>query len=149
MGVSAAVAAVGFVSSQQQQKKAQRARAQSEEASQKRADLKAQRERVKQVRQARIQRGKIAAASSGGAGTGGSGAIGASASVLSQTASNISFLDQQQAISKDISGFNIAAGQADSRAATGAAVSNLAVSFKGLNGKSKTPNSDLFESVEP
>jgi len=123
MGWQAVVAVVSFSASQSASRKARKNSQQAAEASknaelvaQKRADLRAQRERVQQVRQARIARGKVQNAASVGAGTGGSGSIGSQNSIQSQLGSNIGFLDKQQALSKDISNFNIAAGESRSRA---------------------------------
>ena len=118
LAISLFVSSASAVLRHQEQKRARRANAEAERLQQKRSDIETQRERVKAIRQSRIANSKIAAASAGGEGDGGSGSIGARAGNTSQTASNLSFLDQQQSLSTSISNLNIASGRHKSKAGT-------------------------------
>jgi len=96
---------------------------------QKQADIVTQRERIKQVRLARIKRAQAAAAATVSGGTGGSGLIGVQSNVQQQLGSNLSFLDQNQAISAEISRLNISGINHANNAAQADAIGGIASSI--------------------
>jgi len=112
---------------------------------QKQADIATQRERIKQVRTARIKRAQAAAAATVGGGTGGSGLIGVQSNVQQQLGSNLSFLDQNQALSSEISSLNISGINHANNAAQSDAIGGLASQIFIANGGYKS----LFDSATP
>lgn len=115
--------AVSAREASQENRKAQR-------IAQRRADLATARQRRQQIREARIARAQVEAQGAGRGIQGSSGIVGAGASVQSQLASNLSFLDQTQELSGQISDANIRAGRLGSRAATFKAVRDTAFAIK-------------------
>lgn len=112
----AVVAAAATVASYQQQRKAAKAQARATRAQQRQADLANARERRNAVRNARVQRASV---ESQGALSGlyGSSSVAASqANVTSDTNSNLSFLDQNAALSEEASQANQQAADYMSRA---------------------------------
>ena len=87
-----------------QSRQAAKAQEKAQELSQRRADLEAARARRQQVREARIRRAQIIAQSQAVGGEGSSAEAGATGSLQSQLGANLSFLDQTQQLSRQISG---------------------------------------------
>lgn len=134
MAVSAlaAVAAVGTVSSAQQQRKAAKNQRRAQQTQQRIADVQAARERRDQVRQARVAQANLLSQQvAQGVQTTSGGQTGV-AQVGQQAAGNLSFLDTVGDLSRQASIFNIQAAQAQSRAATAGAISGLALQGSSL-----------------
>lgn len=123
MGIEVAIAAAGLalsgVSMVQQRKQAKRSAAatrRAEEARMKQEELKQARERRQQVREARIRQGQVAQTTALQGAATSSAAAGGVASLQSQLASNLGFLDQAGAISGEIGAARTQAAQAQFRA---------------------------------
>ena len=141
--VTGAIAVAGTLYSLEQQKDAakemQKQQKKSAKLQQKKADIGMARERAKQVRRARAQRASALAAGQTGEGTGGSGLAGAQADIGSQLGSNLSFLQKNAQISKQLSDLNVSSGnkisKANTRASYGAGVASVATSVGSVVGE--------------
>jgi hypothetical protein len=93
--------------------------AKAEQAKSRQSEVEAQRERVKQVREGRIRAAQVVSStgneSLGFSGT--SGNVGSTSSITSQVGNNIGNINQNMGFASEISGYNIAAGQAGTRIA--------------------------------
>ena len=136
MGVPAIIAGIGLafsvkgsVDAKQASKEQAKDQKKAERAKQKIRDLQTARERRKQVKQARIQRAEIAS-SAGAAGTlQTSGFAGGTGSLITDAASNISFLNKTQELSSQVSIFNQSAADAGSDVASANALSSVGSSL--------------------
>jgi len=135
MGITAAVVATaGAVYSADKQRsaarEAQRAAEKRERLNAKKASVASARERAKQVRMARAARASALAQAQTGEGTGGSGLTGAQANIGNQLTANMSFLNKNTQISKQLSDLNISSGRRiaslQGQAAQGGMVSSVA-----------------------
>lgn len=130
MGLQAAalaVATIGTAYSVDQQNEAASQQRKAARREQRLQDIKAARERRKQVEQARVARANIIQAGVAQGAGGSSSVISGAGQTATAAGSNISFLDNVTTLNKDISIFNQKAANAQSRAATGQAVSSLAL----------------------
>jgi len=144
MGLETIVLATGPVVGPQiysidQQKAAARDQKRSSQAQQRIQNIKAARERRKQVRQAQQAQAQLSnqAQATGTSST--SSATNAAGSVQTQLAGNLSFLDQVQTLTNRASIFNQKAANHTGRAATGQAVSNLALTAASIFAPKPTP----------
>lgn len=133
------VAAVGTAASIRESRKGRAAGRKAAKARAAIARLENQRSIRQQVRDFRIQRGtSLAAAATRGGGGGGFGGVAASgtrgevAGLRSQLQSNIGFFEEASALGEFASSQEVRAAGAQGRAASFAAVSNLALSAGGL-----------------
>jgi hypothetical protein len=106
----------------------------SQEAQNRASQVEGQRARIQQVREARIRRAQILS-STGNEGlgfSGTSGYTGGTGAVTSQAGSNIGYINQRQNQANEISAFNVAAGNAMSRANTAGASAQQWQALSGL-----------------
>lgn len=137
LAVVTAVAAVGTAYSTykqgQEQKKAIR-------AEQRRADLQASRNRRQLIRNARVARASVESQASLTGLTGSSAAAGSMSNIQSRLGENLSFLDQNLALSQQASAANEAAARWASRAGISSAIGGMAKTARSLyTGPAPTP----------
>lgn len=94
------------------------------------ADIKAKRERTELIRQSRIARAQQIAGGVATGVTGSSGQTGALASISSQTAANVSFLDTTQSLGKQANIFEGKSIAASGRANLYSSIGDVAYKFK-------------------
>lgn len=127
IAIGLGVAAVaGTVYQAKQQKKAAAETRKAAAADQRRADIANARSRRQAVRDSRVARASIEAQAAGTGLVGSSSVSAALSNVQSRTNENLSFLDQNAQLSAQASAANNAAARYSGRAATGAAISQLA-----------------------
>lgn len=131
---AAVVAAAGTVYSAVQQKKGVAAQRKAMAAQQRAADIRNARERRFAVRNSRVARASIEAQAAGSGLMGSSTVAAAASNVTSRTNENISFLDQMTELGQQASAANRAAASYAGRAATGQAVSSLAMTAMSMYG---------------
>lgn len=124
--ILAAVAIAGVAYSAAQQRKAAKAQARAYRAQQRQADIANARERRMAVRNARVMRASIESQSAVSGLTGSSAASASMSNVQSRLGENLSFLDQNQALSQQASTANIQAAGYMTKAAYGQAVTSIA-----------------------
>lgn len=123
---SAVIVGVTAVASYTQQRKAAKAQARANRAEQRRADIANARERRSAVRNARVARASIESQGALSGLYGSSSVAAAQANVTSDTSANLSFLDQNIALSEEASRANQQAADYMSRAAGYEALGSLA-----------------------
>jgi|18_taG_2_1085343.scaffolds.fasta_scaffold00673_3 Flp pilus assembly protein TadB len=123
----AVVAVASTAHSIDQQKAGARDQKRANQAQQRIQSIKAARERRKQVRDAQQAQAQMAAGAQASGTTQTSGYTGGSGSVQTQLGANLSFLDQVGGLTQQASMFNQRAATHSSSAATGQAVSGLAM----------------------
>jgi len=112
----AVVTLASTAASYNQSRKAAKAQARSQRAQQRQAELANARERRAAIRNARIGRASVESQAALTGITGSSAAEGSVANITSETASNVSFLDQNQMLSEEASRANQQAADYASRA---------------------------------
>ena len=123
---SAVIVAGATVASYAQQRKSAKAQARANAAEQRRAEIANARERRQQVRNARVQRASLESQAALTGVVGSSGVEGAAANIQTQLGDNLSFLDQNAALSQEASIANQQAQDYSSRAAGYAALGEVA-----------------------
>lgn len=146
---SAVIVAGAAVASYSQQRKSAKAQARANAAEQRRADIANARERRNAVRNARVQQASLANQAAITGTTGSSGVAGASANIQNQLADNLSFLDQNAALSAEASVANQQAADYASRASGYSAIGSAAGSAGSMYGGRKKPVDTATTSVQP
>lgn len=146
---SAVIGAVATVATYQSQRKAAKAQARANAAEQRRAEIANARERRQQIRNARVQRASLESQAALTGVVGSSGVEGAEANIQNQLGENLSFLDQNIALSQEASVANQQAADYASRAAGYAAIGNVAGQVGGVYGqRSKTAKTSVQPSKD-
>lgn len=141
--------AYSAVQQQKASKSAAKANRRAREAQQKIQDIQEKRKRVQMIREARIRRARLlnAAVTDAGVGTGSTAAQGGLSSIQSQLAGNIATSQQVQGLGDYASNQLQQGADAQSSAATGIAVGNIAAGIGAQFGDFK-PLANLFDSIE-
>lgn len=134
------VAVAGTAASYDAQQKSAKAQRQANDLQQRQAELTAARNRREAIRAARVAQARSAVVAEGQGAALTSSASGAAGAIVSQTNSNLSFLDQYGNISDQIASTIGKAQKFDAQANTYGAIANLAVSASSFDfgGKPKT-----------
>lgn len=133
----AAIAVAGVVYGAAQQRKAAKAQAKAYRAQQRQADIANARERRFAVRNARIARASIESQAASTGLVGASAVSAAQSNVQGRLGENLSFLDQNAALSQQASTANIQAAGYMTKASYGQAVASVASGFGSIYGGPK------------
>lgn len=128
----AAIAVAGVAYGAVQQRKAAKAQAKAYRAQQRQADIANARERRMAVRNARVARASIESQSAVSGLVGSSAASASMSNVQGRLGENLSFLDQNAALSQQASTANIQAAGYMTKASYGQAVTSLATMGMGM-----------------